>query len=143
MEDRTASIAFDDFESTRTTLDNAGLAQGSPLSPILFIFFNAELVDQPVDRKGGSSAFIDNYFRWVVGPSAEDNLQRLQSDDIPQIKQWARQTGSSFTVEKTELIHLTRKKTERNKGQLTIKGSTIKPSTTANLLGVVFDNELQ
>jgi hypothetical protein len=62
MEGRTASIAFDDFESTRTALDNAGLAQGLPLLPILFIFFNAGLVNQPVDRKGGSSAFIDDYF---------------------------------------------------------------------------------
>jgi hypothetical protein len=34
---------------------NAGLAQGSPLSPILFAFFNCDLVDQPVDFHGGAS----------------------------------------------------------------------------------------
>jgi ribonuclease HI len=143
MEERTASITFDDFESTIVPLENAGLAQGSPLSPILFIFFNADLVNQPVDHKGGSSAFIDDYFRWVVGLSADENLRRLQEDDIPRIEQWAKQTGSCFAAEKTELIHLTRKKSELSKGQLIIQDTTIKANTTAKLLGVVFDNELR
>jgi hypothetical protein len=143
MEKRTASISFDDFESTIAPLENAGLAQGSPLSPILFIFLNTDLVNQPVIHKGGSSAFIDDYFRWVVGLSVEENLRRLQEDDIPRIEQWAKQTGSCFAAEKTELIHLTRRKTELTKGQLIIQGTTVKPSTTAKLLGVVFDNELR
>jgi hypothetical protein len=43
-------------------LENAGLAQGSPLSLILFRFFNSDLVDQLVDHQGGASAFINNYF---------------------------------------------------------------------------------
>jgi hypothetical protein len=43
-------------------LANAVLAQGSPLSPILFAFFNADLVDQPVNIHGEASAFIDDYF---------------------------------------------------------------------------------
>ncbi|EED12026.1 endonuclease/reverse transcriptase, putative [Talaromyces stipitatus ATCC 10500] len=143
IEERTTSITFDNFKSTRLPLENAGLAQGSPPSPILFIFFNAVLVNQPVNHKGGSSAFIDDYFRWVVGPSAEENLRKLQEDDIPRIEQWANQTGSCFAAEKTELIHLTQRKSELSKGQLIIQGTTIKPSTTAKLLSVVFDNELR
>jgi hypothetical protein len=43
--DRHASINFDDFQTEVTLLENAGLAQGSPLSPILFGFFNSVLVD--------------------------------------------------------------------------------------------------
>ncbi|OQD66262.1 hypothetical protein PENANT_c359G11244, partial [Penicillium antarcticum] len=66
---------------------NAGLAQGSPLSPILFAFFNADLVDQPVDSHGGASAFIDDYFRWRVGRSAEENLVKIQSEDITRIEE--------------------------------------------------------
>ncbi|KAL3248114.1 hypothetical protein ABHI18_012161, partial [Aspergillus niger] len=101
MENRHASIAFDDFETQPSLLENAGLAQGSPLSPILFTFFNSDLVKQPVDAKGGASAFIDDYFRWRVGPSAEENLRKLQEDDIPRIEAWARQTGSCCAAEKT------------------------------------------
>jgi hypothetical protein len=51
MEDRSASLRFDDFETPIVPLANAGLAQGSPLSPILFAFFNSDLVDQPVNFK--------------------------------------------------------------------------------------------
>lgn len=38
-------------------------AQSSPLSPVLFEFFNSDLVDQPINAHGGVSAFIDDYFR--------------------------------------------------------------------------------
>jgi ribonuclease HI len=141
MSDRHASIGFDDFRTPRKPLANAGLAQGSPLSPILFAFFNAELVDQPVDRHGGASAFIDDYFRWRVGSSAAANLAKIQSEDVPRIEEWARRTGSSFAAEKTELIHLTRRKREHSEGQIIVNGTVVRPSNTAKLLGVVFDQE--
>jgi ribonuclease HI len=143
MVDRHASIGFDDYRTVNAPLANAGLAQGSPLSPILFAFFNAELVNQPVNRDGGASAFIDDYFRWRVGQSAEENLAKLQSEDIPRIEAWARRTGSCFAAEKTELIHLTRKKGDHRQGQIVVNGTTVAPSPTAKLLGVVFDQELR
>ncbi|KAF4233525.1 hypothetical protein CNMCM6805_009182 [Aspergillus fumigatiaffinis] len=143
MENRYANITFDDFHTEVSPLENAGLAQGSPLSPILFGFFNSDLVDQPVDYHGGSSAFIDDYLRWRAGPSAEDNIKKIQEEVIPRIEAWARRTGSSFAAEKTELIHLTRTKKEQGIGQITINGRTIKPANTAMLLGVIFDKELR
>lgn len=53
MEGRAASIKFDDIETEMAPQENAGLVQGSLLSSILFAFFNADLVDQPVETKGG------------------------------------------------------------------------------------------
>ncbi len=143
MEDRYANIGFDDFQTEVSPLENAGLAQGSPLSPILFGFFNSDLVHQPVDCHGGSSAFIDDYFRWRAGRSAEDNIRKLQGEDIPRIETWARRTGSLFAAEKTELIHLTRSKKQQNVGQITMNGKIIKPTNTAKLLGVIFDKEMR
>ncbi|KAI2756346.1 hypothetical protein DTO006G1_7986 [Penicillium roqueforti] len=143
MSERHASIGFDDFRTEVAPLSNAGLAQGSPLSPILFAFFNSDLVDQEVTFHGGASAFIDDYFRWRVGRSAEDNIAKIQSEDIPRIEAWARQTGSLFAAEKTELIHLTRKKSQQLQGHLIMTGKTIKPTTTAKLLGVIFDQEMR
>jgi hypothetical protein len=58
-------------------LENAGLAQGSPVSPILFAYFNYDLVNQPVGFHGGASVSIDHYFRWQVGWSVEENLAKI------------------------------------------------------------------
>jgi hypothetical protein len=59
MEAQSASIKFDDFKTDVGPLQNAGLAQGSPLSPILFAFFNSDLVNQPVNFNGGASTYIN------------------------------------------------------------------------------------
>lgn len=83
MCDRHANIGFDDFRTETESLEDAGLVQGPPLAPIFFAFLNADLVDQPVNPHGGASAFIDDYFRWRVGYSAEENLARIQSEDLP------------------------------------------------------------
>jgi hypothetical protein len=59
-------------------LEQARLPQGSPLSPILFLFFNADLVQQRIDKNGGAIAFVDDYTARIVGKTAEDNMDRLQ-----------------------------------------------------------------
>ncbi|KAI3033203.1 hypothetical protein CBS76997_11321 [Aspergillus niger] len=143
MEDRQASVTFDDFESENLPLEHAGLAQGSPLSPILFGFYNSDLVDQVVDQNGGASAFIDDYFRWRSYPTVEENIKKIQEEDVPRIEEWARRTGASFAAEKTELIHLTRRKATHGKGQIVIDGQATKPADTAKLLGVIFDKEMR
>ena len=60
-------------------LEQAGLPQGSPLSPILFLFFNADLVQQRTDQNGGAIAFVDDYTAWVVGATAVENMERLNA----------------------------------------------------------------
>ncbi|KAJ5244732.1 hypothetical protein N7489_004828 [Penicillium chrysogenum] len=134
MSGRQAIIGFDNYQTEVVPLENAGLAQGSPLSPILFAFFNCDPVDQPIDFHGGASAFIDDYFRWQVGWSAERNLAIIHL---------GRGNWVPFAAAKTELIHITRKRKEQNQGQLIMNGNVIKPSTTAKLLGVIFNHELR
>lgn len=116
MSDRQANIGSDDFQIEVAPLKNAGLVQGSSLSPILFVFFNCDLVGQPVGFHGGASAFIDHSFRWRVGWAAEENFAKIQSEGI-RIEAWAQRAGSCFAA-KTVLIHLTRKKREQGKGQI-------------------------
>ncbi|OOQ86324.1 hypothetical protein PEBR_21891 [Penicillium brasilianum] len=67
--------------SEEASLDNAGLAQGSPLSPILIAFFNCDLVDQPVDFHGGASAFIDDYPHWRDRSIGPENTVPLRSGE--------------------------------------------------------------
>jgi hypothetical protein len=44
-----------------SNLEAAGLLQGSPLSPILFLFFNANLVQNVTNKHQGSIAFVGDY----------------------------------------------------------------------------------
>jgi hypothetical protein len=85
MSDRLASIGFDDFRTEVAPLIHAELEQGLPLSPILFIFFTPTWSTNRLPFKvvHDASSFIDDYFRWLVSHSAEENLAKIQSEDTP------------------------------------------------------------
>jgi hypothetical protein len=76
--DRSATILVNGDSSSVQRLAQAGLPQGSPLSAILFLFFNADLVQNKLDSKGGAIAFIDDYTAWVVGESAQANRAGIE-----------------------------------------------------------------
>ena len=59
--ERTASIQVNGQASKVQELPQAGLPQGSPLSPILFLFFNADLVQRRINTYGGAIAFVNNF----------------------------------------------------------------------------------
>src|SRR4051794_21610231 len=80
--------------SEATALEHVGLLQGSPLSPILYIFFNADLVDQPINDQHGAIGFVDDYSAWVVGPTAEANTAEISRTMVPAAEAWARASGA-------------------------------------------------
>jgi hypothetical protein len=104
---RSATIVVNGYTSERRELPQAGLPQGSPLSPVLFLFFNADLVQRKIDAKGGSIAFIDDYSAWVTGPTAEANRVGIQAV-IERALKWERWSGATFEEDKTVTIHFTR-----------------------------------
>jgi exonuclease III len=105
--DRKACVMVNGFTSEVEDLPQAGLPQGSPLAPILFLFFNANLVQIKI-REGGSMAFVDDYTAWVVGDSAERNTRRIQREILPRLEKWERESGAVFESSKTAFIHFTR-----------------------------------
>ncbi|CAM1503401.1 Fc.00g081770.m01.CDS01 [Cosmosporella sp. VM-42] len=128
---RIASIVVNDHTSERQPLPQAGLPQGSPLSPVLFLFFNADLVRSRINSTGGSMAFVDDYSAWVTGPTAETNRAGIQAI-IDRALDWARRSGAMFECDKTTIIHFTRN-SER------ISGAPF----SAKILGVVTDAKLR
>jgi hypothetical protein len=74
---RTALVMINRHNTPDTALQQVGLPQGSLLSPILFLFFNADLVQRRIDRNGGAIAFVDDYTVWVTRTSAVSNRQRI------------------------------------------------------------------
>jgi ribonuclease HI len=142
--DRTATITLDTFESEVLPIAQAGIPQGSPLSPILYIFYNANLVEQPINDKGGAIGFVDDYTPWVVGPDADANIRTLQDTIIPKAERWARESGATFEPSKTGLIHFTyrTKQAEQHGPHLQFQGHDVPPSEEVKILGVTFDKHM-
>ncbi|EAQ93820.1 hypothetical protein CHGG_02055 [Chaetomium globosum CBS 148.51] len=118
---RTATIAVNGFTSGRQELPQAGLPQGSPLSPVLFLFFNADLVQHKIDANGGAIAFVDDYTAWVTGPSAESNRTGIQAI-IDKALDWEKRSGAQFEGEKTAIIHSTRNMERFSEQPFSVKG---------------------
>ena len=139
---RTASIQINGQSSEIQNLPQAGLPQGSPLSPILFLFFNADLVQRRIDCHGGAIAFVDDFTAWVTGPTAQSNRGRIEAI-INESLEWERRSGATFEAEKTAIIHFTRKAYKADLEPFTIKGQVVQPRNSVKILGVIMDTKLK
>jgi len=83
---RRASITVNGQKSDKVELPHSGLPQGSPLSPILYLFSNADLLEQAI-LGGGAMAFVDDYIAWVIGNNAAENTAKIQDVILPRLKQ--------------------------------------------------------
>ncbi|KZL88177.1 reverse transcriptase, partial [Colletotrichum incanum] len=140
--DRTASIQVNGQSSERRSLPQAGLPQGSPLSPILFLFFNADLVQRRIDSNGGAMAFVDDFTAWVTGRTARDNREGIEAI-IGDALDWERRSGATFEADKTAIIHFTRKDYKSDPDAFTIKGQIVQPKKHTKILGVIMDAGLK
>lgn len=57
---RSATITENGTTSEPASLSHAGLPQGSPLSPLPFLFFNANLVKRVINKRRGAIALYPN-----------------------------------------------------------------------------------
>ncbi|KJZ69210.1 hypothetical protein HIM_11410 [Hirsutella minnesotensis 3608] len=124
---RTASVVVNGYVSEQRELPQAGLPQGSPLSPILFLFFNADLVQRRIKAGSGSIAFVDDYSAWVTGPTAEANRAVIQSIINDALEWWEARSGATFEADKTTVIHFTRVARRDSDMSILIIGEEVKP----------------
>jgi hypothetical protein len=132
--DRSATVLVNGQASIKAALQQAGLPQGSPLSPILFLFCNADLVQRRVDSNGGAIAFVDDYTAWVTGATAASNRQGIQAI-VNEATQWERRSGATFEEEKTTFTHFTRTPSRSNDCSITVKNQQISPASSTKILG--------
>ncbi|KAJ5471428.1 hypothetical protein N7530_008785 [Penicillium desertorum] len=140
--ERTATIQINGQVSEVQSLPQAGLPQGSPLSPILFLFFNADLVQRQVDSQGGAMAFVDDFTAWVTGPTAQSNREGIEAI-INEALDWEKRSGATFEADKTAIIHFAPKAYKLDQGPCTIKGQTVAPKDHVKILGVLMDTKLK
>jgi ribonuclease HI len=139
LKERGTRLRFNGVESERICT-NAGVPQGSPISPILYLFYNADLLDIPGTR-GSSLGFIDDIAYGVQGESDEDNVKELKKM-LMKAEKWREEHGARFETSKYVLIHFTKSRSRHTAAHIDIGDTMIKPANEAKYLGVIFDRKL-
>jgi len=144
LKDRESSLIFDGQTSSMRRVD-AGIPQGSPISPILFLFFNASLIEkcEALGIKIGVLDFVDDINILAYGRSTEETCKTL-SKAHDACTEWARTHGATFAPEKYELTHFTRKPKKFDMtASIHIESSAIKPKPDVRVLEVQLDTKLR
>jgi hypothetical protein len=123
-----------------------GIPQGSPLSPILFLFYISELLEslQAPENDTFGFGFVDDTNLITWGRTAAENCQRLTTAHDKCIA-WAKRYGATFAPRKYNLIHFTRQRrhsTEDLASTIQINGQGIEVCSSLKVLGIWIDSQL-
>ena len=118
------------------------MPQGSPLSPLLYMFYNADLLDVAAQHRARGLGFIDDIVYSIQGNTDKENARKLKCV-LNEAEEWRKKHGAQFETSKYILVHYTRNRWRETKASVTANGITIEPSNEAKYLGVIFDQELR
>jgi len=139
LRSRQTQLRFNGVSSERVATD-AGIPQGSPLSPILYLFYNADLLDIPGTRQQ-SLGFIDDIAFGAQGSTDEENAEELKAM-LDKAERWREAHGARFEASKYVLIHFSRR-IKAMETPIRIANKVIQPSHEVRYLGVIFDRKLR
>ena len=159
LSDRYTTLELPEFSRPREQV-HTGIPQGSPLSPILYLFYNADMMGQK--QHSVNFGYIDDTSMLATGPSVAANCRSLALA-FQECDQWAAKHASVFAPEKFALVHFEcprehhRSNVARaralapGESPVTIsdsdldlgQGRIVKPSESAKLLGVLLDSQLR
>ncbi|KAG8349237.1 hypothetical protein FVEN_g12537 [Fusarium venenatum] len=151
LSDRYISLKLPDSISGNT-LVNIGIPQGSPLSPLLFLFFTAPLLERLEAQKVDNVtiivfSYVDDTYIVVTSQSYEDNCLALEKLHHT-IAQWAQETGTEFSPNKYSITHFKNPQDKSPNCQLlpNIPGvagnSDVLKDKEVKMLGITLDPQL-
>ena len=155
LSNRRTKLSFDDYTSDPINILNR-IGQGDPLSMILYILYNADILEIIDDETHeGALGYVDDMALIATGNSFEDttetlrNLMEKQDGGLS----WSETHNSRFEMSKSAVLHFTRKtmmdlEDENNripvpKPPLTIGGQTIEEVQSYKYLGIQIDAQLR
>ena len=117
-----------------------GLPRGSPLSLILYLFYNADLLDDSIKKGVAAQGFIDDITLIVTGKSIRGNNQKLANAHNSVCESWRIKHGSKFSIPKYQLI---RKRDVDYRAGVRLRGGyVIHGITSAINLGITLQSKL-
>ena len=144
LNNRTTTIKLFEGES-QPFATTTGIPQGSPVSPIIFLFFIADLLDTTNNEARQISAigFVDDVNVLVYSPSTETNCRKLERIHR-ECAQWAATHGARFAPDKYEVIHFSRASKKFNmQATPRIDGLRREAKDHVRILGVEVDSKLR
>lgn len=139
--DRSSTLKLQEYTAPSTPIQT-GIPQGSPLSPILYLFYNADLIEMCQTENTEGVGYIDDASILAVGPTAQRNCKTLKIIHR-RAEQWARRHGSRFAPTKYQLVHFSRAPTANTTHPLHLPHATIEASPSCRYLGVQMDSRLR
>ncbi|QKX57721.1 uncharacterized protein TRUGW13939_04840 [Talaromyces rugulosus] len=141
LDDRSTTLKLQEYTAPSAPIQT-GIPQGSPLSPILYLFYNADLIDACKTENTEAVGYIDDASILAVGPTAQHNCKTLKVIHR-KAEKWALQHGSQFAPAKYELVHFSRDPKANTTHSLRLPHATIKASPSCRYLGVQMDSRLR
>jgi hypothetical protein len=143
LTEQTTTLLVDGEETAPRQLAT-GVPQGSPLSPILFLFYNAPLLEavyQP-ELPTLPLGFADDVNLLSYGESTATTCANLELSH-EQCLDWARTHGMRFAPSKYTLTHFTRRKVFDVQAPVQLWETTVQPKLVVQILGVQLDSKLR
>ncbi|PPQ85868.1 hypothetical protein CVT24_006388, partial [Panaeolus cyanescens] len=153
LDDRTTRLKFDDFLSDPMAIDN-GIGQGCPLSMVLYVIYNADLLEIPKDNSEDAIGYVDDAIFIAIADTFTETVQKLQDMMMRPGGgcDWSTTHNSKFEMSKVAIMHFSRK-TKSIDGQqvklrsaappLVIDGTTITVVDEYKYLGILVDPEIR
>ena len=119
------------------------IGQGNPLSMILYIIYDSDLVRTAKGRQELTLAFVDDTAFLAIGNTFQETHQIL-NDMLERSGggfEWSSQHNLCFAPSKFALIDFSMNRTKECPPMI-IHGATITPSPSHKFLGVILDQEL-
>ncbi|KAI1005586.1 hypothetical protein K3495_g2632 [Podosphaera aphanis] len=143
LSDRSTSLAFSGKESVPFKVFR-GVPQDSPLSPIIFLFYNTKLIGicDRTQQRISSGASADDLIILSYSESIEINSFRLKAT-LLECQEWARRHVMVFAPRKFHLMHFTRSRKKFNlSASLRLDENERHPETEVKILGVLLEPKL-
>ena len=138
----TTFLKFDDHISKMITLDN-GIGQGDLLS-MLYQFYNTDILDVPCRNNKAAIAYVDDVLILTTAKNFTDT-HKILADMMTQeegIYQWTKDHNSPIKHSKLAPINFVHRNNRKERPDLVLPNSTIKPTTSAKYLGIMLNQHL-